>query len=85
MLPQFYITFITIIRLRDLLEREEHRVSREAMQNHDMDATLLSICWVMWKNDTLAFFIHKLFYYVFLKNFSTPSAAEMNLQIYTFG
>jgi hypothetical protein len=34
MLLQFYITFVTII-----LEREEHTVSREAMQNHDMDAT----------------------------------------------
>jgi hypothetical protein len=44
MLLQFYITFVKIIRLRELLESEEHRVSREAMQNRDMDATLLSMC-----------------------------------------
>jgi hypothetical protein len=39
MLLQFYITFIKIIRLRELLESEKHRVSTEAMQNRDMDAT----------------------------------------------
>jgi hypothetical protein len=65
MLLQFYITFVTII-----LEREEHTVSREAMQNHDMDATLLSMCWVMWKNDTLLGIFHsQSFLFLFLKTF----------------
>jgi hypothetical protein len=62
MFLQFYITFITII-----LEREEHIVSREAMQNHDMDATLLSMSWVMWKNDTLGIFHSQTFLLRFSK------------------